>query len=78
TKYQALIRLKSAKSENRVLGTLQKNKRYKSHVDISSDIGKIQANGKQVSDTGIYVPKENSRFYQYVNLRRVNSNQKIT
>lgn len=78
TKYQALIRLKNAKNNSQVLDTLQKNKHYKSHVDISSDIGKIQANGKQINDTGIYIPKENRQFYQYVNLRRVNSNQKIS
>ncbi|BAN73186.1 antimicrobial peptide ABC transporter permease component [Lacticaseibacillus casei DSM 20011 = JCM 1134 = ATCC 393] len=76
--YQAIARLADGKTPAAARTVLKKSNAYRSAGTVSSAVGKLSANGHQISDVNLFAPSSGTTLEPYVSLRSTKTNQKLT
>ncbi|KRK13250.1 antimicrobial peptide ABC transporter permease [Lacticaseibacillus zeae DSM 20178 = KCTC 3804] len=76
--YQAIVRLADGKTPAAARTVLKKSNAYRSADTVSSAVGKLSANGHQISDVNLFAPSSGTTLEPYVSLRSTKTNQKLT
>ncbi len=75
--YQAVVRLKNTQSDTKAINILKQAETYQHQTQLATAIGKIQANGKHISDVNLYMPKDTKQFQKYTRLQDVKTGQAL-
>lgn len=76
--YQAVVQANDPHHLNTVEKTVSQSPQYKSSTPVGTDVVKVKSHGDQLNDVTLYVAKNPHQFTNYVHLRSVQTNTKVT